>query len=205
MAINDSYVFMHSNYCVQYQKKKMIVDVSILGQLAIFWKANVVADALSRKTESMWSLDFISVGERLLSLDVQALANKFMRLDVSEPSQVLACVVSRSYLFERIKAHQYDDPHLLFLKDTVNHDDSKEIIIGNDEVLRLQGRVCAPNVDGLGEQILNEAHSSRYFIYLGAMKMCHDLKHHYWLRRMKKDIGEYVAWYLNCQQVKYEH
>ena len=66
-------------------------------------KANVVATALSRKSVSMGSLAYIPVGERPLTLDVQALANQFVRLDVSEPSRVLSCTVARSSLFERIK------------------------------------------------------------------------------------------------------
>ncbi|XP_070014868.1 uncharacterized protein [Nicotiana sylvestris] len=35
--------------------------------------------------------------------------------------------------------------------------------------------------------------------------MYRDLRQHYWKRQMKKDIVEYVARCLNCQQVKYEH
>ncbi|XP_070056914.1 uncharacterized protein [Nicotiana tomentosiformis] len=112
-------------------------------------KANMVADALSRKDEIMMSLAFIRVGERPFALDVQALDNRFMRLDVSETSQVLACVVSWSSLFELIKARLYDDPHLLVLKDTVHHNNAKEVTIGGDGVLRLQGRICVPNIDRL--------------------------------------------------------
>ncbi|XP_070037049.1 uncharacterized protein [Nicotiana tomentosiformis] len=56
-------------------------------------KANVVADALSRNSESMGSLAFIQLGERPLALDLQALANRFMILDNLEPSRVLARVV----------------------------------------------------------------------------------------------------------------
>jgi len=63
----------------------------------------VVVDALSRKSASMGSLAYIPVGERPLALDVQALANQFVRLDVSEPSRVLACTVARSSLLERIR------------------------------------------------------------------------------------------------------
>ncbi|XP_070055755.1 uncharacterized protein [Nicotiana tomentosiformis] len=123
-------------------------------------KANMVADVLSRKVESMGSLAFIPVGERPLALNVRSLANMFVTLDVSEPSWVLACVVSWSFLFERIKAHQYDDLDLLVLKDTVQHGDVKEVNIGDDGVLRMQDGICVPNVDGLRELILQEAHSS---------------------------------------------
>ncbi|XP_070034828.1 uncharacterized protein [Nicotiana tomentosiformis] len=90
-------------------------------------KANMVADALSRKAESIGSLAYILVGKRPLALNVQALANCFVRLDISEPRWVPACVVYRSSLYERIKARHYDDPFLLVLKDKVQHGDSKEV------------------------------------------------------------------------------
>ncbi|XP_070036564.1 uncharacterized protein [Nicotiana tomentosiformis] len=121
------------------------------------YKANVVADALSRKTESMGSIVYILVGERPLSLDVQSLANQF-----------------------------YDDPHFLVLKDTVKHGDAKQVSIGDDGVLRMKGQICVPSVDGLHELILEKAHIPRYSTPPGAAKMYQDLRQHYWCRRMKK-------------------
>ncbi|XP_070011393.1 uncharacterized protein [Nicotiana sylvestris] len=134
-------------------------------------KANVVVDALSRNSASIGSLAYIPVGERSLALDVQALANQFVRLDISEPDRVLACTVIRSSLFERIRDRQYDDPHLLVLRDTVRHGGAKHVIVGDDGVLRMQGCICVPNVDELHELILDEAYSSRYSIHLGVAKM----------------------------------
>ncbi|XP_070026006.1 uncharacterized protein [Nicotiana sylvestris] len=153
----------------------------------------------------MVSLAYISVGERPLALDIRSLANLFVRLDVSELSRVLACTVARSSLLERICDRQYDDPHLCFLRDTLQHGGAKQVTLGDDGVLRLQGRVCVPNVDGLRELILEKAHSSKYSFHPGAAKMYQDLRQHHWWRRMKKDIVAYVAGCLNCQQVKYEH
>ncbi|XP_070050336.1 uncharacterized protein [Nicotiana tomentosiformis] len=138
-------------------------------------KANVVADALSRKAESMGSLAFISAEERPVALDIQSLANRLVRQDISEPSRVLACVVARSSLFEKIKARQYDDPYLMILRETVLRGGTKEVTIGADGVLRLQDRLCVPNVDGLWKQILEEAHSSRYSIHPATTKMYRDL------------------------------
>ncbi|XP_070040321.1 uncharacterized protein [Nicotiana tomentosiformis] len=99
--------------------------------------ANVVANALSRKAESMGSLAFITIGERPLTFDVQSLVNHFVRLNISEPSQVLACVVSWSSLYDCIRERQYNDPHLLVLKDTFQHDDTKDVTIGDDGMLRM--------------------------------------------------------------------
>ncbi|XP_070030105.1 uncharacterized protein [Nicotiana sylvestris] len=53
--------------------------------------------------------------------------------------------------------------------------------------------------------IMEEAHSSRYSIYVGATKMYLDLKELYWWKGMKKQIADHVAKCLNCQQVKAEH
>ncbi|XP_070035397.1 uncharacterized protein [Nicotiana tomentosiformis] len=114
----------------------------------------MVADSLSKKAMSMGSLAFIPVGKRPLAVDVQALANQFVRLDVSEPSQVLACVVSRSFLYDRIIECQYDGTYLFVLKVTVQHGDARDVIIGDDRVLRMQGRIYVPNVDELCEKIL---------------------------------------------------
>ncbi|XP_070049900.1 uncharacterized protein [Nicotiana tomentosiformis] len=107
----------------------------------------------------MGSLAFIPIGERPFAVDVQTLSNQFMRLDISEPSRVLACVVSRSSLYDCIKERQYDDPHLLVLKDTILHGDAKDVTIREDGVLRMYYRICVPNVDGLPELILEKAHS----------------------------------------------
>ncbi|XP_070036840.1 uncharacterized protein [Nicotiana tomentosiformis] len=110
----------------------------------------------------MGSLAFLPVMERPLAMDVQAFANRFVRLDISEPRRVLACVVARSSLLECIKAYHFDDPHLLVLKDMVQRGGAKKVVIGDDGVMRPQGQICVPNVDGLREFILEEAHSLRF-------------------------------------------
>ncbi|XP_070055188.1 uncharacterized protein [Nicotiana tomentosiformis] len=111
----------------------------------------------------------------------------------------------KNYPVHNLEERQYDDPHLLVIKDTVQHDDAKDVTIKDDGVLRIQGWICVPNVDGLHELIREEANSSWYSIYSGAAKMYQDLRQHYWWRRMKKDIVGFVAWFLNYDQVKYEH
>ncbi|XP_070057206.1 uncharacterized protein [Nicotiana tomentosiformis] len=140
----------------------------------------------------MGSLAVIPPEERPLDMDVQALDNRLVRLDIPEPSRVLAYIVVQSSLFECFKAHQYDDPHLLVLKNTVHRGGDKKSIIGKDDVIQIEGRLCVPNVDGLSKLILQEAHCSWYSIHPGATKISHDLKQHYWWQRMKKDIVGHV-------------
>ncbi|XP_070013295.1 uncharacterized protein [Nicotiana sylvestris] len=91
--------------------------------------ANAVTDALSRKTENMGSLAFISAEERPLALEIQSLANRLVRLDILELSRVLACVVYQSSLLDQIKSRQFDDPHLVVLRETVIQGSAKEVKI----------------------------------------------------------------------------
>ncbi|KAH0707222.1 hypothetical protein KY290_011779 [Solanum tuberosum] len=76
---------------------------------------------------------------------------------------------------------------------------------GGDGVLCYQGRLCVPNVVELRQQILTEAHNSRYSSQSGATKMYRDLQKIFWWNDMKRDIADFVAKYPNCQQVKVEH
>ncbi|XP_070050612.1 uncharacterized protein [Nicotiana tomentosiformis] len=127
-----------------------VVEVLSHHYLLSSGKANVVADALSMKAERVGSLPFIPTMERSLAMDVQALANRFVRLDTFEPSKVLACAVAQSSLFECIKARHYEDPHFLVLKDKILRGGAKEVVIGDAGVLKLQSQICVLNVDGFG-------------------------------------------------------
>ena len=60
-------------------------------------------------------------------------------------------------------------------------------------MLRYQGRICVPNVDGLRDQILEESHGSHYSINLGSTKFYHDRREIYWWEGLKKDIAEFVV------------
>ena len=72
-------------------------------------------------------------------------------------------------------------------------------------MLRYQDRLCVPEVDGLKETIMSEAHNSHYSIHPGSTKMYRDLREVYWWHGMKKDIAKFVSECPNCQQVKVEH
>ena len=168
-------------------------------------KANVVADALSRKAGSMGSLAHLQVSRRPLAREVQTLANDLMRLEVNEKGGLLACVESRSSFLDKIKGKQFEVEKLSRIQDKVLRGEAKEAQIDEEGVLRIKGRVCVPCVDDLIHTILTEAHSSGYSIHPGATKMYRDLKQHFWWSRMKRDIVDFIAKCPNCQQVKYEH
>jgi hypothetical protein len=72
-------------------------------------------------------------------------------------------------------------------------------------VLWFKDRIVVPKVAELRQQILDEAHLSRYFVHPGSTKMYQDLKQHYWWTKMKIEIARYVAKCDTCRQVKAMH
>ncbi|XP_042448982.1 uncharacterized protein LOC122033898 [Zingiber officinale] len=67
------------------------------------------------------------------------------------------------------------------------------------------GRLCVPESPSVKEDLLQEAHRSRFAIHPGSTRMYRDLRRSYWWTGMKKDIAYFVARCLVCQQVKAEH
>ncbi|WMV09139.1 hypothetical protein MTR67_002524 [Solanum verrucosum] len=112
---------------------------------------------------------------------------------------------SKSSFVVDVMSNQGLDPILMELKQSVLNNSVEVFSQGRDGVLRYQGRVCVPDVVGLREQILEEAHGSRNSIHPRAAKMYRDLREVYWWNGMKQDIAGFVAKCPNCQQVKAEH
>ncbi|XP_070056477.1 uncharacterized protein [Nicotiana tomentosiformis] len=105
-----------------------------------------------------------------------------------------------------VKEKQYNDPLLVQLKEGIEKFKTTTFALGLDDgTLRYQGRLCVPNVDGLQERIMIEAHASRYSVHPGSTKMHHDLKEVYWWNDMKRNVVDSMARCPNCQQVKVEH
>ncbi|KAL0315064.1 UNVERIFIED_CONTAM: Transposon Tf2-11 polyprotein [Sesamum calycinum] len=61
-------------------------------------------------------------------------------------------------------------------------------------------RVGVPDVDGLRKKILQEAHNAPYAMHPGTTKMYRNLKLYYSWQTMKKDVAEFVAKCMTCQQ-----
>jgi hypothetical protein len=72
-------------------------------------------------------------------------------------------------------------------------------------IVWFNNRIVVPKNDEVRQQILDEAHLSRYSIHPGSFKMYHDLKQYYWWTKMKIEIARYVAKYDTCRPVKAIH
>jgi hypothetical protein len=75
----------------------------------------------------------------------------------------------------------------------------------SDGFLRFKSWIYIPPNDELRILILSEAHREIYMAHPGVTKMRADLKPLFFWRGMKADIVNYVARWLECQEVKAEH
>ncbi|KAL3648114.1 hypothetical protein CASFOL_009082 [Castilleja foliolosa] len=84
-------------------------------------------------------------------------------------------------------------------------DDIQGFVVASADVLVYKGRFCVAKDGELREEILKEAHYMPFTAHTGGTNMYRDLRSMFWWRRRKRDIANYVAKCLACQQVKAEH
>ncbi|GJT41190.1 putative reverse transcriptase domain-containing protein [Tanacetum coccineum] len=150
-------------------------------------KANVVADALSRK-------------EREPPLRVRALV---MTIGLNLPKQILDA--------------QTEDGKLRLIKNkdvggmlVENSKDPKKLRTKKlkprtDGTLCLNDKSWLPCYGDLRTVIMHESHKLKYSIHPGSEKMYQDMKKLYWWLNMKANIATYVSKCLTCAKVKAEH
>jgi hypothetical protein len=148
-------------------------------------KANVVADALSRRSHvNQVVVDSmpLELCEEFDKLNLWIVANtEAMELEVG------------SSLLQEIWKGQVEEVKIQEIKRNIKEENSPGFLEDVEGILWYKGRICVPNIKELKDKILCEAHESAYSIHLGGNKMYHDLKATYWWYGMKRDVAEYVA------------
>ncbi|MBJ4058634.1 DDE-type integrase/transposase/recombinase, partial [Salmonella enterica subsp. enterica serovar Goldcoast] len=160
-------------------------------------KANVVADALSRKAHC----------NACLLRELQpTLLDEFQRLNLGLVEHgSLATLVVQPTLVDRIKTAQQSDVGVSHIKDNVKNGTTKCFSEDEHGVVRFGQRLVVPKDMELRNLILREAHDSPLSIHPGATKLYQDLRQRFWWTRMKREIAKFVAECDVCRRVKAEH
>nr|CAB3504695.1 unnamed protein product [Digitaria exilis] len=152
-------------------------------------KANVVADALSRKAHC-----------HCLSVESYAdtLCNEVAKLNLEiVPHGYFNHISVEPTLHDQIVEAQLNDAKIKILKRKL----AKEKVKEKYKCFRLDGqgvmwfghRIVVPKNTELRRKIMDEAHLSKFSIHPGSTKMYQDLKQNFWWTRMKREIATYVS------------
>ncbi|GJX10719.1 putative reverse transcriptase domain-containing protein [Tanacetum coccineum] len=149
-------------------------------------KANVVADALSRKEQE--------------PLRVRALV---MTIGLDLPKQILKAQ-TEARKPENIKK---EDVGGILVENSKDPEKlrTEKLEPRADGTMCLNGRSWLPCYGDLRTMIMHESHKSKYSIHPGSDKMYQDMKKLYWWPNMKANIATYVSKCLTCAKVKAEH
>jgi len=162
-------------------------------------KANVVADALSRK-----SLHMSALMVKELEL-IEQFWDLSLVCELAPGSVKLGMLKLTSNILEEIKSGQKEHLGLVDRVVLVNQGKGVDFRLDQNGVLMFRDRMCVPDVPELKKRILYEGHRSSLSIHPRVTKMYQDLKRLFWWPVMKKDIAEFVYACLVSQKSKIEH
>nr|ABA92247.2 retrotransposon protein, putative, Ty3-gypsy subclass [Oryza sativa Japonica Group] len=135
-------------------------------------KANVVADALSRK-------GYCNATEgRQLPLE---LCKEFERLNLGIVSRgFVAALEAKPTLIDQVREAQINDPDIQEIKKNMRRGKAIGFLEDEQGTVWLGERICVPDNKDLKDAILKEAHDTLYSIHPGSTKMYQDLKERFW-------------------------
>nr|GFA01166.1 hypothetical protein [Tanacetum cinerariifolium] len=150
------------------------------------WKANVVADALSKKKQE--------------PLRVRALV---MTISLDLPKQI-PNAQTEAQKPENIKN---EDVGGMLVENAKNPEaiGEQKLEPRTDGTQYLNGKSWLPCYGNLQTVIMHESNKSKYSVHPGSDKMYQYMKKLYWWPNMKTDIATYVSKCLTCAKVKTEH
>jgi hypothetical protein len=153
-------------------------------------KANVIADMLSRKAHCNYLPAVRLTGEESSTRVL--------------PNLSLFNITHMPTLWAEIIAAQKTDESMDHIKRRMREGLSRIACFHEDAegMLWFTERLVVPKREADKKKILDEAHTSRYFIHPGSTKMYHDLRQQFWWTRMKHEPARYISECDTCRKVK---
>jgi hypothetical protein len=146
-------------------------------------KANVVADALSRKRYAN-EIQVMPMSNELCA-EIEHF-NLGIAINAVE-------LVIEPVLEQEICKDQLIDDKIKKIVGNILKGKAPGFHLDDKGTLWFGKRLCVPEDKAIREVILREAHESAYSIHPGSTKMYMDLKEKYWWYGLKRDVAEYVA------------
>nr|ABA98022.1 retrotransposon protein, putative, Ty3-gypsy subclass [Oryza sativa Japonica Group] len=144
-------------------------------------KANVVADALSRKSYCT-ALCIEGMCEEL--------RQEFEHLNVGIVEHgFVAALEARPTLVDQVRAAQVNDSEIAELKKNMRVGKARDFHEDEHGTIWLGERLCVPDDKELKDLILTEAHQTQYSIHPGSTKMYQDLKEKFWWAEHQRPAG----------------
>jgi hypothetical protein len=160
-------------------------------------KANVVADALSRKSQ---------VNTLAAHPMPYELAKEFDRSGLGFLNNTQGVTIElEPTLKQDIRKGQKDYEKINEVRQLIIDGKGKDFREDAEGVVWFKDRLCVPDIKSIWELILKEAHEIAYSIHPGIEKMYQDLKKRFWWYGKKREIAEYVDVCDSCQRIKAEH
>jgi hypothetical protein len=160
-------------------------------------KANVVADALSHK---------VSCHCLTVKTSDNTLCQEMEKLNLGMIQHgALSQLKLESVLLHSIVDAQKNDEGMKHIREKIRAGKANCFREDDQGIVWFNNRIVVPKNEGIRQQILDEAHLSRYSIHPKSTKMYQDLKQHYWWTNMKIEIARYVARCDTCRRVKAIH
>ncbi|WVZ58487.1 hypothetical protein U9M48_008759 [Paspalum notatum var. saurae] len=160
-------------------------------------KANVVADALSRKSYVNMAVAFQTppeLCEKFESLSLGFVYHTTVSTFKAEPT-----------LEQEIRKHQKTNEKYREIREQIKVGKVPHFREDEQGIVWYKNYIYVPDVDSIRKLILSEAHDTAYSIHPGSTKMYYDLKEIFWWYGMKRAVAEYVVVCDTCQRVKAEY
>jgi hypothetical protein len=144
-------------------------------------KANVVADALSHKA---------SCHCLIVRTPNTTLCQEMEKLNLGMIQQgTLTNLNLESILLQRSIDAQRADKGMKYIHEKIEAGKANCFRRDDQGIIWFKDCIVVPKDAEVRQQILDEAHLSRYSIHPGSIKMYRDLKQHYWWTKMKIEIA----------------